>query len=420
MKLIGVLTMVGLLLTGPVLAAPIENVQVTVVDTRGGTSAPLLHKMEGSMQAVAQQLFQDKDSAKVQLEGAAYAKLLAEVSDRVLTGYQTDAVAIVPGSVTLVTFRVTPWSDVVQNAVVDLQFSGVTPLMDTYLQSKLPGIKEKLAGLLNGISLDATDWAGGVLRNLVQGELEKSLPEFKAAVDLRSSEGKTVLQVIIYPSGEVVHRVRYEMISRSIPNLLFMDMKYRYQEKTSALRGLPVTFVTRDQKNLETLLTGQLKNENQVRVHNLTPTVEIIPGSDTTVNIRIESSEYKIWFEGYGDVGRHDENLSGRAHIGRFLSRRDEIFGEAGVDLKDVAWNFSGGYALHSGKSTWSYMRRDPSAENVYRIEYDFTPKWRFRYEHFSADHVNEYALRYRIHEFLSAEYVYSTEKSYFRIVGNL
>ena len=32
----------------------------------------------------------------------------------------------------------------------------------------------------------------------------------------------------------------------------------------------------------------------------------------------------------------------------------------------------------------------------------------------------NEYAVRYRIHEFLSGEYVYSTNKSYFRIVGNL
>jgi len=420
MKHIGVLALMGLFLTSPVWAAPIETVQVTVVDTRGGTSAPLLRKMEGSMQAVAQQLFQDKDSGRVAQEGAAYAKLLAEVSDRVLTGYQTDAVNITPGPVTQVNFKVSPWSEVVHDAVVDLQFSGVSPWAAAYLEGKLPGLRQRLALSLNGISLDATDWAGGVLRNLVQGELEQKLPEFKAAVDLRSVEGKTVLQVIIYPVGEVVHRVRYEMLSGSIPNILFMDMKYRYQEKAGALRGLPVAFVDRNQVELEQRLVEELKKENPVRIHNLTPQADLIPGPDTTVDIKIESSEYKIWFEGYGDVGRHDENLSGRAHFGRFTSRRDEFFAEAGVDLKDVQWDFSGGYALHSGKSTWSYMRRSPTAENVYRVEYDITPKWRLRYEHFSADAVNEYALRYRIHEFLSAEYVYSTEKSYFRIVGNL
>jgi hypothetical protein len=46
-------------------------------------------------------------------------------------------------------------------------------------------------------------------------------------------------------------------------------------------------------------------------------------------------------------------------------------------------------------------------------------PKWRLRYEYWSGSNVKEYAVRYRIHEFLSGEYVYSTDKSYFRIVGN-
>ena len=85
-----------------------------------------------------------------------------------------------------------------------------------------------------------------------------------------------------------------------------------------------------------------------------------------------------------------------------------------------LAWDFSGGYAWHEGKTTLSYMRRAPTAENVYRAEYDFGPKWRLRYEYWSGSNVKEYAVRYRIHEFLSGEYVYSTDKSYFRIVGNL
>ena len=33
---------------------------------------------------------------------------------------------------------------------------------------------------------------------------------------------------------------------------------------------------------------------------------------------------------------------------------RDEIFGEAGVDLKHVKWDFNAGYAYHWGKATLS------------------------------------------------------------------
>ena len=63
-------------------------------------------------------------------------------------------------------------------------------------------------------------------------------------------------------------------------------------------------------------------------------------------------------------------------------------------------------------------MRRGPDGQNVYRGEYDFTNKWRLRTEYFSGTDTTEIAVRYRIHEFLSAEYVYSNDKPYFRIVG--
>ena len=48
------------------------------------------------------------------------------------------------------------------------------------------------------------------------------------------------------------------------------------------------------------------------------------------------------------------------------------------------------------------------------------SPKWRLRAEHFSGDDRNEYGVRYRIHEFLSAEYVYGGDEFYLRLIGNL
>ena len=414
-----------LLWTGNVLAAPVTKVDVQIKDEAGTTSPVLLQKMEDSMQVVAAQLFNGRDSGFIAADAAGYERLLAEISDRVITGYQTNQVRLSTsdgreGMTVKLVFSVAPWAQTVQKVDVDLQFSGISPFAAEVLQEKVPALKEQLQKTLQGASLDAADWAGSVLRGQVKSSVEEALPDFRAAVDLTTQNGNAVVQVVIYPVGELVRDVQYSMVSRSIPNILLMKLKYKYADKAKSLQGLPVSYVEMNKETLSKKILQELSDEIQVRRHHLTPQVLIHPGPETQLDISLESHEYKIWFEGYGDIGRKDHNLSGRAHFGKFISRRDEIFGEVGVDLKDVRWDFNAGYAFHYGKATMSYMFRVPADAHVIRAEYDITPKWRLRYEHFGDKKENEYAVRYRIHEFLSGEYVYSTNKSYFRIVGNL
>lgn len=400
-------------------AAVIESVSVNVLD-RGSTSNILLERMSASMQTVAEQLLLDKDTEKVEPVRGEYVRLLGEVGDRVLNGYQMENVMLQLGTQTQVTMVVSPWSEVIDNVFVDLQFSGVEENTAALLESKLPELQKQLEAVLRGSSADASDWAGGVLRRLVRAEVETALPEFRAAVDVVREDKRTVIQVVIYPVGQLVQSLEYEMVSQSIPNLLLLNIKQRYAQRTQELRGLPVTYVSRHKAELEQELLTELSAEPEVKRHNLRPSVVLTPGVNAGVRIRLESDEYKIWFEGYGDIGRNENNISGRAHFGKYISKRDEIFGEVGVVFDDVSWDFSTGYALHHGKTTASYMRRSPLGENVYRLEQDITPKWRLRAEYFSGSNTTEIGVRYRIHEFLSAEYVYSNDKPYFRIVGNL
>ena len=411
--------------TGQAVAAPVTKVNVQIRDEAGTTSQVLLHKMEDSMQVVAAQLFNGRDAAFIDSDKEGYERLLAEISERVITGYQTNGVTLSAaderdGAVVNLGFSIAPWAQTINKVQIDLQFSGVSPYAVAVLQSKLPALKEQLQNTLQGASLDAADWAGGVLRGQVKSCVEAVLPDFKAAVDLAAKDENAAVQVIIYPVGELVRNVQYSMVSQSIPNILLMKLKYKYADKAKSLQGLPVSYIEANKTIFENRLLQELSEEMQVRRHHLTPQAEIRPGPETRLDISLESHEYKMWFEGYGDIGRDDRNLSGRAHLGKFISRRDELFGEAGVDLKDVHWDFSGGYAFHYGKAILSYMYRVPADAHVIRAEYDITPKWRLRYEHFGDKGNNEYALRYRIHEFLSGEYVYSTDKSYFRIIGNL
>ena len=411
--------------TYSVLAAPVTGVNVSIRDEVGKTSPILLHKMEDSMEVVAAQLFNGRDSEFIAADAAGYEHLLSEISDRVITGYQTNRVKLSivheqEGTAVNLAFAVAPWAQTVKAVDVDIRFSGISPFAAAILQEKIPALREQLQQTLQGAALDAADWAGGILRGQVKSTVETVLPDFRAAVDLTTRDDTVAVQVIIYPVGELVRSVQYSMVSKSIPNILLMKLKYKYADKAKSLQGLPVSYMEANYELLAVRLLQELSAEPQVRRHHLKPQIVIRPGAETQVDITLESHEYKIWFEGYGDVGRKDHNLSGRAHFGKFISHRDEFFGEAGVDLKDVRWDFNAGYAYHWGKTTLTYMRRVPADANVYRFEYDITPKWRFRYEHFGDTKENEYAIRYRIHEFLSGEYVYSTKKSYFRIVGNL
>lgn len=419
-KIVLIAAMTNFLSLQQAFSMPIEDVQVHIVDAGNSTSDMLLQKMTDSMQVVAEQLLLDKDTENIAPVKADYADLLTEISDRVLTGYEMQKTDIHLGQKTDIVFHVTPWSDTINQVEIDMQFSGVEPQTADYLKKRIPGLEQKLQNIISGASVDAQDWAGGVLRRVVRQEIEHSLPEFKAAVDLLQEDGKVIVQVIIYPVGQLISGLKYEMRSESIPNLLLNRLKFKYADECERLQGIPVSYLTHHQQEYIDYLSQKLANEPEVRQYNLKPRINIQPDSNTAVEIILFSDEYKIWLEGYGDIGRDKDNLSGKAHLGKFVSPRDEVFAEAEVVLDHVQWQFGAGYTRYWGKSSWSYMRRAPAGDNVYKLEYTLSPKWRLRAEHFSGDDRNEYGVRYRIHEFLSAEYVYGGDEFYLRLIGNL
>lgn len=401
-------------------AATIENVKVSVIDSTGRTAKALTERMTSSMQVVAEQLFLEKDTAQIEPVKSDYARLLGEVGERALTGYKVEETVINLGTSSEIVLKLSPWLDVVNDVEVDLKFSGVDQAMSEVLLSKLPELKARIIKTVSGASIDAVDWAGGVLRQKVRQDMESMLPEFRASVDLSQIGKKVVVQVIVYPVGQTVHDVQFELLSETVPNILFMKTKERLHEEADELRGLPVDFVKKHRTELENRLLTSVNEEKVVSLYSLKPTVTITPGTDTVVEIRMEADKYKIWIEGYGDSGRDENNLSGRAHLGKYISDNDELFAEFSVELENMEWEFAPGLAHRNGKTTVAYARRVSDHENNYRLEYDVSPKWRLRAEHFSGTNVNEFGARFRIHEFLSVEYVYSNDKPYLRLIGNL
>ena len=399
---------------------PIEQVYVQVVDITGGTSIPLLNKMSNSMQLVAQQLLLERDTEAIKPVQQEYATLLSDIADRVLTGYYLQSTELTIDKESELVLKIRPWNAAIRNVEVDLKFSGIEEQTSELLESKLPTLKQQLNDTIFGASVDASDWADGVLRKIVRQQVEEALPEFKVAVDLVNEHKKTVVQVVIYPVGQLVRNIEYSMRSDAIPNILLMKLKHKYADECNKLLGLPVSYVARQKQEIEEFLLSKLRNEQEILEYDLKPQVTITPDADMGIEFLINSDKYKVWFGGYGDIGRGEENLSGKAHFGKFVSPKEEVFGEVEATLDNVDWTFGAGYTRYWGKSGWSYIRRVPDGENNYKLEYYLNPKWKLRAEHFANQNRNEYGVRYRIHEFLSAEYVYGGDEFYLRIIGNL
>lgn len=405
-----------------VFSMPIENVKVKVIDTNSGTSQPLLKKMSDSMQLVAEQLLISKDSEAINADKQGYERLFSEIGDRVFTGYEMQKVNLQPAENTAVNFYLRPWNNTIKETKVDIDFSGLSQETTAMLRCHIPHLEKELAAIMTGASIDAVDWASSILRRQVREKIEAALPEFKAAVDLVQDGGNNnaLVQVVVYPVGEAVQSIRYEMHSETVPNIILMRLKYQYAKRCNQLRGLPVEYVKRHQQELSKMIAEELKQEKIIKELALIPRIKFAPGVDTVIDIGLSTEKYKIWLEGYADIARDKDNLSGKAHLGKFISPRDEVFVEEELITDNVHWSTSLGYGRQWGKSTWSLKRRLPEADNVYKLEYRFDPKWGVRIEHFTGKDRNEYALRYRIHEFLSAEYVYGGKESYLRIIGNL
>ncbi|MDD4321570.1 MAG: hypothetical protein PHH31_08545 [Acidaminococcaceae bacterium] len=402
------------------LAAPIEHVQVNIQDSAHCAGKILLNRMTSSIQVVAEQLLLEREIKQISASQADYADLLQEVADRVLTGYQVEKVDLIIGPTTKVSILLSPWGKVIENVQVDIRFSDVDDHMAAELLKKMPQLQTKIKGAVLGASVDATDWAGGILRQMIRAEVVEALPNFKAAVDLIRQGDNAVVQVVVYPVGKLVQNVHWEIMSDNMPNILFLETNKVFTQEVNNLRGLPVQYISDNIADVQRRLLDVLKEQKAIRLYGIDPTLTIIPGTDTLVKARLDSPRYKVWFEGYSDIGRDGQNISGVAHIGKYMSGVDEIFAEASVTFNPMEWEVAPGYMRKIGHLSLGYARRISDEENNYRLEYKFSSRWKIRAEHFSGSANNEFGLRYRIHEFLSAEYVYAKDKAYLRLVGNL
>ncbi|SDE99087.1 hypothetical protein [Sporolituus thermophilus] len=398
----------------------VDAITVTVLSP-AAPPAKAARRMEASVQVIGQNLLVGRKVSDVTARLDGYANLIKEIFDRVLVGYTVERVDITPGSTAHIAVTVTPWGDVVREAILELDLAGISPEVVPLLRADAGNLEETVQSVLVGLPIDAVEWAAGITKTVVRDELAARLPEFGAALDIQPGP-RTVVKLALAPQGPTVQDVTVNLKSEMLPNFLLLAARPAVLDAARVMRGLPVAFVERHRDYFAGKVTAAAASHPVARRYGLTFQPVISPAAVTDVVLTANTTKYKVTLEGYLDVGRTGEDTASlRLHAGKRLGGGHEAFMEVDFLPGTVTWQFLPGWGYQIGAATTVGLKYNLSEHrNVLWLQQQVRPDWLLRLERTPATGYNEVGLRYRIHEFLGAEYVLANDEQWLRLVGNL
>lgn len=415
---------VAVLFFGTAAAEAAGTVDEVLADVEAAAPIPTIvrKRMEATVAAIGAQLLAGRRIADVEASRAQQETIIHEVFDKVLVGYSVERVSLAPGETARVGVRLAPWADVIHAVHVDVAVEGMPAPVEEMVRRDLADVGGVFGAGMSGLPVAASDWTNGVLKRSLQDYLDVHLPEFRADFDIVPGT-ETRVALTVYPRLPVVRTVDLSMRSDSIPNFTLLNHRNLMQDNANMLIGVPVAFVERHKTEFEERFAASLDAQPDFRALDLHTKVSLSPGSDMAVMSRSDTEKYLIRLEGWADISRKDEDGNStmfRLHVGKRFSPRDEFFVQTDVVPQDVKWTWALGYTRHLADATRFIARYDFRGEKmIVGGEQEIGRKWMLRYEYRWTDQRGEGALRYRLHDFLSLEYVMDREDKWFRVIGN-
>ena len=395
--------------------------KVTVhIGTPDPPSSRVVRRMSESVKIIGEHILLGRKTDEVNGRKEAYEKLVRDVFDRVLVGYSIEKVRIDPGVDSLIEINLTPWGETVREVGVQVDYSGIAAEAIPLIQADMGKLTEDLQGALIGLPVDSVEWASGVARDLIRELLKQKLPEFHFSLDVEAGR-HTSVRLSLFPVGDLVKEAKISFRSATIPNLLLVHARPAVETQARSMRGLPVAYVRRHLSYFQERLGQAAVQDLVIKRFDLKVTPEIRPNVDTEVVVAVEAETWRIRGEAYLDVGRSRDNVSGKAHVGRLIGPHDEVFLEIKLLPGTMAWEFMPGWGRQFGSDTWAGIRyRTNDREWGGWLEQGLGGRWSLRAERWPHVEWTEVGLRYKLHDFLSIEFVVNNDTNWLRLVGHL
>ena len=397
----------------------VEEIQVEIVATNA-PSAKVQRRMSESVKIIGEHLLLGRSTIDVATRRDYYERLVRDVFDRVLIGYTVEKVEIDPARTTKIKLRVIPWGDTVRNVTIRVDYSGIAPEAIALVKQDLGKLETEIQAALVGLPVDAVDWATGVARELIREILRRQLPEFHFSLDVEAGKD-TAVRLSLFPTGQIVREARVSLRSQTIPNLLLVHARPAIEEQVRSMRGLPVAYVERHLAYFTERVRTTALTDPVIRQFTLNVLPKVTPGQDTEVWVNVETDRFRITAEVLLDTGKDRENISAKAHLGQKIGKQDELFLELKVLPGMMTWEFMPGWGHQFGSDTWAGLRyRTNDREWMGWLEQGLGGRWSLRAERWSGLDRNEIGLRYKLHDFLSVEFIMTNDRSWLRMVGHL
>ena len=397
----------------------IEVIEVRIVSTQI-PSEIVLRRMSESVKTIGEHLLLGRSTIDVAARRDYYERLVRDVFDRVLLGYTVEKVEIDSAQLTKIRLTVVPWGDTVRNVTIRIDYSGIAPEAITLVKKDIGKLETEIQAALIGLPIDAVDWATGVARELIREILRRQLPEFHFSLDVQAGRD-TAVRLSLFPTGTIVREARVSLRSQTIPNLLLVHARPAIEEQVRSMRGLPVAYVERHRTYFTERVRTTALADPVIRQLALNVLPQVTPGQDAEVLVTVDTDRFRITAEVSLDTGKDRDNISAKAHLGQKIGKRDELFLELKVLPGMMTWEFMPGWGHQFGRDTWAGLRyRTNDREWVGWLEQGLGGRWSLRAERWSGLDRNEFGLRYKLHDFLSAEFVLTNDRSWLRMVGHL
>ncbi|WP_018702898.1 hypothetical protein [Anaeromusa acidaminophila] len=402
-------------------AEPVISQSIVVVSDDKGQPLParLALRIQASVQAVASQVLMGRPIAMIEPKRAAYERMICEVFDRILIGYSVEAASISLGEETKISLRLTPWGDVVEKTDLTWDDSGFPSRGRETLRFQVETLKKVVDEVLLGMPVDAADWGAGLVRTVVREWFEDQLPEFRPEVEVSVAK-TTQVKLTMTPRAPLVHALKVTLRSRSLPNVLLYTVQKDLEQEGQGWLQLPVSFVARQEKALAEQLLLKAATHAWVKQLGLQMRlVEVRTGPVTEVVLDAESRYYRMFAEGYLDMGKKDEATRVRLHAGWKATPQGELFLEGDFFPNDVKNRWYSGLGWQVSSQTEAGVKyKFQDGEKIFWMRQQLGGPWSLRLERYEDQHASELGVRYRLHEFLSAEYVLTNEERWLRLIA--
>lgn len=402
-----------------VYGAPVQTVDVDLHSTTGTIPAALKTRMVASIQGAASYIYKGKEDSYIKESIQAYEKATIDVVDRILYGYTVKSISMDIGESMYMRLTLEPYGNVVQSIETKFNYGNISPYGQSLIHRDIGNVKPRLEQILLGASLESLDWITPLAQKSIRSELEGTLPEFTPQIDIVGGE-LAKATVYLVPHGNSVHRTDVAIHSNTLPSALFYNMRQYYEKKLQQLEGLPVSFVRRHQLMIESEIQEELNISRGVTQFGVTMTPELQVGTDTRLDIHVDSSKYILRGEGYLDMGRGVDSVGLRLYTGIHDGPHD-WYVETEFLPNRLEWSFKPSYGYQFTKETKiGYQYGLPNHHQYGIVQQNIGNRWNARYERDMTAKANEFALSYDVHEYLRLEYVWGDHDRWLRLIGRI